>query len=157
MRLFEKFNRTFGFTRTESRVVLFLVVSFIFGIGVKTLRSGSGPPVAFDYTASDSEFAALSSAIDTSPPAPWPARNLMPRFPGDSARAHADKDHPLDLNMASKAELIALPGIGEVTAEKIILYRKDHGKFSSVDELSRIKGIGPKKLERLRPLCRVEK
>ncbi len=48
-----------------------------------------------------------------------------------------------------------LKGIGPVLAERIIQYRKMHGYFRSVDELIKIKGIGPKTLEKLRPYVTV--
>jgi len=57
----------------------------------------------------------------------------------------------LDLNTASRDELVALPGVGEVIADKIIAGRP----YRSVDELSRA-GVGAKTLERLRPLVTVE-
>ncbi len=61
---------------------------------------------------------------------------------------------PLDINNATREELIALPGIAEVTADAIIAYRLDHGYFSGVDELKNIKGISDKKLESLKKyLC----
>ena len=56
---------------------------------------------------------------------------------------------PLDLNTATREELMELPGIGEVTADRILAYRRDHGSFSSVEELLNVSGIGPKKLEAL--------
>lgn len=50
----------------------------------------------------------------------------------------------LDINSASKEEFIKVKGIGEKKAEKIIAYRDEHGKFSSIDELKNVKGIGDK-------------
>lgn len=61
---------------------------------------------------------------------------------------------PVNINTATKAELMSLPGIGEVTAERILEYRR-RKPFESPEELLEIKGIGPKKLERLRPYIRL--
>ena len=57
---------------------------------------------------------------------------------------------PVHLNTATLEELDALPGVGPVTAQKILDYREQHGAFSSVDELDAIAGIGPARLESLR-------
>jgi competence protein ComEA len=62
----------------------------------------------------------------------------------------------LDLNRASRAELLQLQGIGENLARRIEAYRNEHGGFRSVDELRRVSGIGPVLLEKLRPLVFVE-
>jgi competence protein ComEA len=59
---------------------------------------------------------------------------------------------PLHLNTATAADLDELPGVGPVTAQKIVEYREQHGAFSSVDDLDAIPGIGPARLEQLRGL-----
>ena len=59
---------------------------------------------------------------------------------------------PVDLNSATADQLDALPGVGPVTAQKIIDYRQAHGPFRSVDDLDAIPGIGPSRIENLRGL-----
>lgn len=62
---------------------------------------------------------------------------------------------PVDLNAAGAADLDALPGVGPVLAQRILDWRSQHGRFSSVDELGEVSGIGEAVLGRLRPLVRV--
>ncbi|MCB8933745.1 MAG: helix-hairpin-helix domain-containing protein [Chthonomonadaceae bacterium] len=57
----------------------------------------------------------------------------------------------VSLSLASAKELESVPGIGPATASRIVEYRASHGGFRSVDELMAVKGIGPKKLEQMRP------
>jgi competence protein ComEA len=58
----------------------------------------------------------------------------------------------LDINIATLEELIALPGIGPSTAQKIIDYRTENGPFSTVDDLDKVSGIGPSTLDLIRAL-----
>jgi competence protein ComEA len=59
---------------------------------------------------------------------------------------------PVQLSTATLEQLDTLPGVGPVTAQKILDYREKHGAFSSVDALDAVPGIGPKRLEQLRDL-----
>jgi competence protein ComEA len=59
---------------------------------------------------------------------------------------------PLDLNTATAEQLDSLPGIGPVTAQKILDYRAQHGAFHSVAELEGVPGIGPGRLSQLKGL-----
>jgi competence protein ComEA len=59
---------------------------------------------------------------------------------------------PVHLNTATLEQLDALPGVGPVTAQKILDYRQQQGSFGSVDELDAVSGIGPARLEQLRGL-----
>lgn len=61
----------------------------------------------------------------------------------------------VDLNTATLAALDGLPGVGPVLAQRILDWRGQHGRFSSVDELGEVSGIGDKLLTQIRPRVRV--
>ena len=62
---------------------------------------------------------------------------------------------PINLNSATADQLDELPGVGPATAAAILAYRTQVGRFSTVDDLLEVRGIGDAKLEQLRPLVRV--
>jgi competence protein ComEA len=68
------------------------------------------------------------------------------------APAGAAASGPVDVNRASAEELQSLPGVGPATAAAIVAERERNGPFVGVDDLDRVRGIGPAKLEALRGL-----
>jgi competence protein ComEA len=69
-----------------------------------------------------------------------------------SAAAGSSPSAPLDLNSATLEQLESLPGVGPVTAQKILDYRQQHGPFHSVAELEGVPGIGPAHMAQLKGL-----
>jgi competence protein ComEA len=67
----------------------------------------------------------------------------------------AEGDGKLDLNRAGAEQLDQLPGVGRVTAERIVQWRTEHGRFATVEQLREVGGIGDTRFSRLRDLVRV--
>lgn len=67
-----------------------------------------------------------------------------------SAAASQTRPGPINLNTATREELMSLSGIGEVKADAILAYRAENGAFQSVEQLLEVSGIGEKTLEKLR-------
>ena len=72
-----------------------------------------------------------------------------------SAESGGNKDGKVNLNSASIEQLDTLPGVGPVTAQAIVAWRDEHGRFSSVDDLLDVRGIGDATLNELRDLVTV--
>lgn len=80
--------------------------------------------------------------------------------PGATAaekQPQASPDTPVDLNKATTEALVSVPGIGKVMAERIVAWREEHGPFRRVEDLMKVKGVGEKTFEKLRPYVKVGK
>jgi competence protein ComEA len=75
---------------------------------------------------------------------------VVPRRGSGAAALGAAPGGPVHLNTATLEQLDALPGIGPVTAQKILDYRQQHGGFGSVAELDAVPGIGPARFAQIR-------
>ncbi len=92
-----------------------------------------------------------SVAAGSPPTSRTPSRTPAPGRGSEKPKA----GEVLDLNTATVDQLDALPGVGPVTAAAIVAWRHANGKFTRVDQLADVDGIGPSRLEKLRPLVRV--
>jgi len=97
-----------------------------------------------------------TAAVNLAAPLADGIQVLIPSRVAGAAGAAAGSDgapgRRVSLSSATLADLDALPGIGPVTAQKILDHRAQHGGFSSVDDLDAISGIGPARIEQLRDL-----
>ncbi|OBA75696.1 hypothetical protein A5641_24060 [Mycobacterium sp. 1554424.7] len=119
-------------------------------IGLNMARPvGDGEQIVVGLAPVAGQRPALGSSVTagTSPAlgTPGPVSGTVKPRPGEA----------LDLNAATQEQLDALPGVGPVTAAAIVAWRQANGKFTSVDQLADVDGIGPARLEKLRPLVRV--
>lgn len=92
---------------------------------------------------------ALRETLEPGEPSAEPRTPSAPR-PAESATGGV-----VSLNSATEADLDTLPGVGPATARKILEYRALIGQFRSVEELLEVKGIGEKKLAKMRPYLRL--
>ncbi len=75
---------------------------------------------------------------------------------GEDDKVSSDIPFPkVNLNSASKEELMSLPRIGPAIAERIIIHRNDYGKFQAIEDLVKVKGIGPKTLAKIYDLITI--
>ena len=137
--MFKRLADWIALTSSERKVMLFLVITLLLGAGIRLYQATFPSAPQFEYHASDSTFAALSSVPE----------DTLSEAPKDGLDETSGR---LNINTATKQQLLDLPGIGEVTAERILLYRKENGNFSSIEDLLAIKGMSKRKIEILRPL-----
>ena len=127
------------FTRRETGVLIFLLAGFVIGSGIKLYQKNLAPlPIVEDISMS-------GQSITT-----------------DTTMSHPlldGKAEPLSqvilLNSANVELLEKVPGIGPVTAERIITYRSKYGRFQSLEEMKKIKGIGEKTLIKIKPYLEI--
>jgi competence protein ComEA len=138
------------------------------GIVYWALQQGPGAETDRSLVAAVQDGAAERVANSVAAPQPGPQRETAARPAHGEGRAVSlragpvkaapllsrQARFPLDLNTARIEDIMTLPGIGEKLAHRIVEYRKSHGGFRSVEDLRGVKGIGKKRMERLRPLIK---
>lgn len=156
--MFENFSKKIGFTRTEINVILFLAGLFILGyVYVEFIKDNSSQENKyFDYSKEDSLFEYYSgmnlddSVADKNLEIRKQVLELSDSFSYTKKDVSALKEKSININSARIDELVQLPGIGEKTAEKIIELRNQKGKFTKLEELMDVKGIGDVKFNKIK-------
>ena len=142
------------FTAAERRLLALLVVFLGLGYLLTGVRHCGG----FD-SARDARAAAAAGDSAPAPACSASVESVRARIADSSGIAPPAVDAFaggfLDLNAADSTDLLTLPGVGPAIAGRILAYRRAHGPFTRVEELRGVKGIGPKRLERLRSLVAV--
>ncbi len=92
--------------------------------------------------------------VQTAPPAPASAAKETPKSP--KAETAKGPEKTININSASVEELEKLPSVGPALASRIVDDRARNGPFRKVEDLDRVKGIGPKLIEKMRPFIVVE-
>jgi competence protein ComEA len=145
-----------GVTGLPSARVVVHVVGAVRRPGLYRLRQGSRIADAVTRAGGATSKAELAGVNLAAPLADGEQVVVPRRGPGagsvGTGSAANGSGRPVQLSTATLEELDELPGVGPVTAQKILDYRLEHGAFSSVDELDAVPGVGPARLEQLREL-----
>ncbi len=149
MNLIEKIQKSIGFTPNEIKVVFFLVTIFITGSGIKIYKTTFlTSEQVFNYADADAAFIQKSEFSSSN-------MNILSDSVSSQTKALQKKKlsstQRININIASKSEIMKLPGTGEVIAERIIAYRENVKLFKTAEDLLNVKGIGKKKLEQIKP------
>ena len=159
--MLERFSKKTGLTKTELKIVLFIILVFFVGLMYKVFfeKNEVIPYQVLDYSEEDEKF--YNSGTDTvfnnsqkSDDKEVDYKQEVLDFNTQSFDNIQKKTLPaeksVNLNSAKLEELVNLPGIGQKTAQKIIDYRNKHKRFRNINELLDVKGIGKSKLSKLK-------
>ncbi len=133
------------FTDKELTAISFLVVMFFVGVAADQYK---------DYAAENRLEKSIPRLLAENEKFKIAAAMLQSEYDSASIITKLNDDgtlHSIEINMASISGLTLLPGIGPIIAERIVHMRDSVGSFESVDELLAIKGIGTKKLNKIKP------
>lgn len=169
MNLFNKISRKVGFTETESKIILFLLTALTVGIIINIVKNANNNPklLEFDYSKEDSTFYSSDFYQTNSDSTEKNTQKRVESKPelsdfrtaekeGKKASSSFSVSNKLDINKAGLNEFGELPGIGLKTAQNIIDYREKIGRFNTVEELLKVKGIGKAKLEKIKSFITVK-
>ena len=127
--------------------MLAMTLGVVWWIGWQVPQTMQRPAVTHAASFSSETVPVATTEVGAVPAAPmsWRESNQAPSRP-----------QRVDLNRATAADFDQLPGVGPVLARRIAEYRKSIGRFHAVEDLQAVKGIGKKKLDRLKPFVTVD-
>ncbi len=144
----------FGFTRQEQKFILFLLASFIVGLSMSLFKKNGYQKVENNWPAErDSIFTEFKRASSSLGEEESYALNLRRAQNKKQLHFQPDKKNivgKVNINTADFERLQSLPGIGPSIAQRISDYRKSFGPFRSIEDLKKIRGIGPKTFDKLK-------
>jgi competence protein ComEA len=159
----KKLSEKIGFTQTEIKVILFLVVVFLVGAAYSIVNSSSkGEYINFDYSEQDSLFSlykknfTADKLTEESVDIKKDVLDLKPLDYEQNKKPPLPKEKSININGAGINQLISLPGIGEKTAQKIVLLRNERSGFNNLEELKDVKGIGEVKFNKIKKFLYIE-
>jgi competence ComEA-like helix-hairpin-helix protein len=145
-------------TQIEARTLAAIGLLLLGGLIAQRVPTGVDA-AALDASPRAERFAALADSLAAAVPADAPSAEAAETPSADADAAvrpvRAAVTLYVNLNTATQAELEALPRIGPKTAERILELRARQGAFARPEDLTRVRGIGPKTMDRLRPLVHV--
>jgi len=118
-------------TKRERYIILFLIATFILGLGVRYFNGDR------HHLVTDTISKGCLS-------------------PDTALDAIIEQEETININTADINRLMRLPGVGPKYAERIIEYRQVHGGFEKAEDIKNIKGIGDKKFEKMKDMVTVE-
>ena len=134
-----------GLTKQEQAIVLFLLTTFLVGVGVSLYRNNFLPAAVSSEDDLKKQNDFLASFLEKS------KIDEKKVASDDQLKVVAASGKKIDLNSATFEDLMELPRIGPVMARRIIEWRQIEGKFSCPEDLKKVKGIGTKTYEKLSP------
>ena len=138
------------FTVQEKRAILFLIGSLVLGYGIKLYNQSHYYDGFTALTKKEKESFKQTAELAYSSIGKSSEKETKVLKGGSSEKDYTPETEIININTAQKQDLIKLPKIGEVTAERIIRFRDDYGPFKTFDDLMKVKGIGPKTLAKLK-------
>lgn len=131
------------FSRSQQLVVLLI----IFGMSLLYFYSINQPAVVSSQQPGFMLRQAQHERIDTFALSQSKGEKSIQKLPGAKLLT---LNKQINLNTATSQDLEAIPGIGQKTAEKIVAYRKKHGRFKKIEDIMKVPGIKQKRFEKIK-------
>ena len=173
MEKFKEIFRHLSFTKSETKVILFIVTALIIGFSIKFYKQVLGETEIqkkdyfsdtdkrfleksarlnnpdFEKLTYDEKVKILQASEDSLKQAEKEKKSL-------SKKEQKLEGKQININTAAKDELMQLPGVGEKTALLIMEYRENNSSFKTIEDIMEVKGIGPKKFDKMKKYLKVE-